>query len=177
MKPAPAEAAEAEATRLREARSQASYYREQADDTALFHAEKRQAAEARCAELEQERDAAMDAVGLPERRGLDDLIRHHRGNAATAAGFDQIAAEERCARLQQALAAFDPFVAWIEENHPKVLREMPREWFGAIKQAGEALAEAGHARRQPLMEPAPCQTGRRKVGWPFVPTDSQEDKT
>jgi hypothetical protein len=50
------------------------------------------------------------------------------------------AAEARCARLQQALGAFDPFVRWIEANHPKVLREMPREEFRAIALGREALA-------------------------------------
>ena len=45
-------------------------------------------------QLQEERDAAFDAVGLPHTASLDDLIRHHRNNAGMAASGHKIAAEE-----------------------------------------------------------------------------------
>jgi hypothetical protein len=154
-------AAEAEASRLRE----------------MLHGPDRvgqmwrrvEAAEARCAELEQERDAAMDAVGLPRTASLDDLIRHHRGNAATAAGFDQIAAEARlgeahqeCARLQQALATLlnvtvSRWHEWQQDGRTLAeFMELTDEqylMFAERGSAGYVEALAGHT---PQMRPTPA---------------------
>lgn len=60
------------------------------------------------AELRAAREA-LEEAGLPETASVQDLIRHHRNNAALAAGFDKIAAQEREKGLREALADFYGF--------------------------------------------------------------------
>jgi hypothetical protein len=145
-------------------------------------------AEAELSRLRDERNEAMDAVGLPRTASLDDLIRHHRGNAATAAGFDQIAAEARCARLQQALEwiiDYVPagFVSPMDDEDSMNYRAVAREALAGPDTPADC--EHDYVFEQGSLSLYRCdKCGQEsydgvfpRVGNYPLPADSQEDKT
>jgi hypothetical protein len=51
----------------------------------------------------------------------------------------QTAGRARIRELEDALASLDEPLVWIAENYPAVMREMPTDYWRAIKYAGKVL--------------------------------------
>jgi hypothetical protein len=110
---------EAELSRLRENIKAEAVQTILAKEYGSAQHERAEAAEARCAELERERDA-LDEARIVSARVLQDVVPRDRYDALMAVHMDE---QARCARLQQALRFYADPATYVEGNVPH-----PREF-------------------------------------------------
>ena len=92
-----------------------------------------------------ERYRASLLTGSPIEGSHERVPRHAIDREALTA-LDELLAENQ--QLREALSGLDAPIAWLVENYPKAIREMPWDYYLAIPKAGSALAAV-------VREPAP----------------------